>query len=151
VEFQTLSADPIFDDMHRDLPGLIRSRDLRRAREALDKGRFDHVRQTCTRLLAVEPQNKRARALLRAVMRRRMRRTAVLTGVAFIAGFVMYVLSAAPAYRAIGQTQPERYARWFHFVHQLHDGTFLRIPLAKYAAMYGVPDMFEADQSVPEM
>lgn len=151
VEFQTLSADTIFDDMHRDLPGLIRSRDLRRAREALDKGRFDYVWQTCARLLEADPQNKRARSLLRSVMRQRMRRTAVLIGIALIAGFVMYVLSAAPVYRAIGRTQPDRYGRWFHFVDRLHDATILRTPLEKYAAMYGVDDMFETDRSVREM
>lgn len=148
-EYQTLADDGAFDDLQRELPARTAERDVRRARESLNRGRLDHARQTCVRLLERDRENRDAAAVLRAVRRRGLWRNAATLLLAFVLLAVAYVLSSAPVYRAIGESHPQRYRRWFYYVDVLHESTFLRGPLERYAAAYGVEDMFVTDDASP--
>lgn len=143
AELKTISNDSIFDDMQRDLPGLIAARELGRAREALDKGEIDYAYRSCMGILtSISPSNREAKNLLRAVWRRRHARRATRTAIVAIVIFFTYIFSAAPAYRLMGNTASSSYCSAYGFVELLHEATILRHPLEAYASFCGADDMF---------
>jgi serine/threonine protein kinase len=142
-EFQSISNETLYDDMFRSLPGLITTRDLRRAREALRHDRIEEARRITLRLLgSVAPGNAQAQALLRAISRKRRRVRSRNAGVIIVLTFLTYVFSAAPMYRIIGHSRPVLYWRLFGAVHRMHDATLFRVPLELHARWCGVAGMF---------
>ncbi|MDP6848313.1 MAG: serine/threonine-protein kinase [Kiritimatiellia bacterium] len=143
AELKTISDDNIFNDMQRDLPGLIAARDLGRAREAVDKGDLEYAQRACTGILtSISPSNREARNLLRTIARRKIARRGTRTGIVAIVMFFLYVFSAAPAYRLMKEKNSSAYYSVYEFVELLHDATILKRPLEQYASMCGVPEMF---------
>jgi serine/threonine protein kinase len=142
-EFQSISNETLYDDMLRSLPGLMMTRDLRRAKEALRHGRIEEAHRITQRLLAsAAPDNRKAQALMRAVSRKRLRLRLRNAGLVVVLVFLTYVFSAAPTYRMLGRSHPELYRRVFGAVHLMHDSTLFRLPLDLHARWCGVEGMF---------
>ena len=143
LEYKTLCDDAQFDADLAALPQRVAERDLRRAREALRRGQFDFAEHVCQAILSqVTPGNPDAHGVLARVRaRRRLRRVgnALLSALLVV---LVYVLSAAPAFRLMGRPRAGVYAGVFGPVLLLHERTVLRVPLERYAQALGAGGMF---------
>lgn len=151
AEFRTLSDEAlVYDDMIRDLPGLIASRDVNRAREALRRGRLDYARRICEDVLRhVAPANREAGSVLRLVAWRRGLRRAIRVLSTVLAVLLVYLLSAAPVFRLMDARDHDIFRTVFWPVELVREATFLRVAISRYAEWWGARGMFDVLSGYP--
>jgi serine/threonine protein kinase len=149
-EYDALRADGAFETQRANLPQLTLERNLKRVRQAVQRRDWDEAFRTCRATLArFREAGDEARALLRMVrlhlLAERLRNVVLI----LVAVFFGYVLSAAPAYRALGPAHPRAFRSVYGFVDILHATTVLGTPLDAYARLWGAQTMFTSAPLVP--
>ena len=149
-EYDSLTADAAFSGEFEQIPALTAQRDVRRARRAIENREWDYATRTCRAILDhLVADYAEAKQLLRLIRYHRWRIRIRNGAIAAILVFFAYVFSAAPVYRLLGPTPGRPVRASFSFVALLHDVTLLRTPLAAYARLWGVPDMFAPPGTPP--
>jgi hypothetical protein len=143
AEYDTIATDHAFASDIDEIPNLIVERDLGRARAAMRDGDWDYAAGVSREILrAVSPGQPEARRTLALCRRHRriVRAREVVLGALVLV--LAYVLSAAPLSCLVHPTEGAVFYRIYQPVAWLQSRTPLRPLLDRYAANWGVPDLF---------
>ena len=142
VEYDSLSDKRPFEEMRNEIPGRIAERNLKEAGAACKDNQLAYAAKLCREIVETgSDQNGEGAKLLQRIRTRQINeRTRRMVAAGLIA-FLIYVGSAAPAYRLAGR--PE--AGWFHAIYRpvvlLQKSTVTGPVLERYAALWNSEDM----------
>lgn len=145
LEYDALDDADIFSELKKELPAKVTEwrilDNMKRAREAVKQHDWQVAERCCQNIVEkFDSTHTEARSILVRIMhRKRAVRTAVVA--AMIVGFlVVYVLSFCPLLAMSGNTgTPARVLRTIYApARWVYKSTFFRVPLQKYAQVWGV-------------
>lgn len=144
-EYDALSNDQAFASERRDLPRRIRDRNLRRAREAAEKGDWKYAVREYQKLCreAGEPTAE-TRDLQRVIRRHRAWTRARRGAAALLLGLLAYLATAPAVYRLMERPARGAFYAVYRPLFALHARTVVSAPLARYAEVWAAQDMFDA-------
>jgi serine/threonine protein kinase len=151
-EYNRLATDNIFANALKDMPDLTVKRDLERARKAIVDREWDYAERTCQWILNnISKDNAEAQKILSVIGRQRRQTRRRRTVILLVGLFVLYLLSAAPAFRLAGNPPAGACTRIYTPVIAIHDSTFLQKPLEIYAAWFGATNLFRSQGLTAEL
>lgn len=147
-EYRTVTDNYDFSAEMQEIPTLIAKRDLKRATNALKRGDWKFASRLCSDIMDTSSAfNEEANRIIISVRRHRTLKKIRNSSIITLGVLLVYVLSAAPAYRTVNDTENKNFSTFFDFEMMLHNSTFLEQPLDKYAELWGVKNMYR-DRSV---
>jgi len=143
-EYNSLAVDNAFADLEKDLPSRMLNNNLEKIRQSIDKKEWDYAKRACREIIDGNPAGRsEAEFLLKVINFQRARYRIMRTATACLAVFACYVLSAAPVYRFMKQPPSPGFLSFYRFNNFLHESTVFRMPIEKYARLWGAESMFD--------
>jgi len=150
AEYDGICKDSAFSEELTGIPRRILERNLRRIRQAIAAREWDYGRQVCRDTLeSVAPGNSEVQGLRRSIRRHLLAGRARNAVVVLVVLFFVYVFSAAPVYRLVGESRGRAYDSLYGFVAILEETTVLRPVLDAYARLWNAEGMFTPSADAP--
>ncbi len=150
-EYNTLAKDLLFDDAIAEMSNPALENALDEARKLIMGEDWQAAIGVCKRALAeIDPANGEATILLRRAQRRMRRRRIVSLAAVSMCLFLLYLLSGAPTYRALGRPTSGAWQSIYAPMAFVQHTTLLQVPLERYAVLWGVPNMCRPRPTAPK-